>query len=154
MGGTQFLAASALASAAISGVNTVAQASAQQSQQKLQNAQQSLEMAVKERDTQRELQKSLAQRNNNYAARGINASNGSALLTALSDKKAAGRMQSLYSAERSFNRASSKVKRRAGYFDLASGLGKSLLDFSKKYNKHGDAFWEIFEDKEDKENKG
>lgn len=124
---TQALVGLAVASAGTSAYSAVNQAATARGQARMQRSQDEMALAESERDSQLELAKTLAARNNLFAATGTDPTGGSAMSTLMADKTAADRTLTSIQGRRGLVQSaysSSISNTRQG---LAGGLTGSLL---------------------------
>lgn len=125
---TQALVGLSVASAATGAVSSFSQAAQARNQAKLQRSQDELALAENERDSQLELAKTLAARNNLFAATGTDPTGGSAMAVLMADKTAADRTLTSIQGRRGLVQSAYSSAMSNARSNLAGGLTGSLLN--------------------------
>lgn len=121
------MVAMAAMSAAASTYSAVSSSNAAKSQAKIQRSQDELALSEQERDSQNELAKTLAARNNMFAATGTDPTGGSALSVMNADKTAADRTLNSIEARRSLVGAAYQQAVSGARNQMIGGITGSLL---------------------------
>lgn len=124
---SQALVGLGVASAGTSAFSAFSQASQARNQARLQRSQDELALAENERDSQLELAKTLAARNNLFAATGTDPTGGSALSVMMADKAAADRTLTSIQGRRGLVQGAYGSAMSNARSNLAGGLTGSLL---------------------------
>lgn len=124
---TQALVALAAASAATGAYSAVTTAQNARGQAKLQRSQDEMALAENERDSQLELARTLAARNNLFAATGTDPTGGSAMSVLIADKTAADRTLTSIQGRRGLVQSAYSSAMSNARQGLAGGLTGSLL---------------------------
>ncbi len=124
---TQSLVGLAAASAATGAASAYSQYQTAQGQAKLQRSQDTLSLSENERDTQLELARTLAARNNLFAATGTDPTGGSAMASIMADKAAADRTLTGIEGRRGLVQSAYQTAMSGARRSLAGGITGSLL---------------------------